>query len=221
MMRARTTIILFFIPITTFAQLTLWEAKTAALEHNVSSYTYHVKFEGHNGYAAPIILTIDGGTAFFGIFEKDETVNVTKLDKNGDLEWQAPVITKFNEMETQSVVQDQKGNYYAFALSYNYSKYRGATERVIYLDQDGSILWDKLLGDYVLIDNPQCSYIHLNEDGRLELRGQIVTEPAKEGSDPEYHFWTSWLNSKGELTEEIGDVIDWSDPSWETYYEVK
>ena len=71
------------------------------------------------------------------------------------------------------------------------------------------------------IDNPQCSYIHLNEDGRLELRGQIVTERAKEGSDPEYHFWTSWLNSKGELTVEIGDVIDWSDPSWETFYEVK
>lgn len=215
------SIILFFVSSSGFGQLTLSEAKTAALEYNVRSYSYHVKFEGHEGYAAPIILIADGGTIFFGDSEDDKSVNIVKLDKDGNAEWQSHIRAKFDEMETQSIIQDQGGYYYAFVLSYDYSKYRGSCERVINLDKGGNILWDKTLGDYTLKDNPHCSYIHLLEDGRLELRGHIVTEPAKKADDPEYHFWTSWLNNKGDRTQEIGDVIDWSDPNWTKFLEVK
>jgi len=203
----------------TLQVLTLSNVKTIAREHNYRSYSYHEEFEGHEGYAAPVILIADGGAVFFG--DTEESVNVVKLNKNGEVEWKAPIITKFDEMETQSVIQDQNGNYFAFVISYNYGKYRGGSERVIHLNEEGKILWDKTLGDYTLMNNPHCSYIHLLEDGRLALRGHIVTEPQEKGDDPEYHFWEGWLNNKGDITQEIGDVIDWSDPGWKNFFKVE
>jgi hypothetical protein len=220
-MKNALTLILLFITLTAFAQLTLPAAKTAAEEYNFRSYSYHEQFEGHDGYAAPIILLANGGTVFFGDAEDEKSMILVQLNKEGTLVWQTPINLMFNEMETQSVVHDREGNFYAFVLSYNYSKYRGSTERVIHLDKNGKILWDKTLGDYTLKNNPHCSYIHLLDDGRLALRGHIVTDAAKEGDDPEYHFWQGWLNKKGEWTQEIGKVIDWADPSWKDFFKVE
>lgn len=220
-MKNALTLILLFITLTAFAQLTLPAAKTAAEEYNFRSYSYHEQFEGHDGYAAPIILLANGGTVFFGDAEDEKSMILVQLNKEGFLVWQTPINLMFNEMETQSVVHDREGNFYAFVLSYNYSKYRGSTERVIHLDKNGKILWDKTLGDYTLKNNPHCSYIHLLDDGRLALRGHIVTDAAKEGDDPEYHFWQGWLNKKGEWTQEIGKVIDWADPSWKDFFKVE
>ena len=214
-------LILLFISSASFAQLTLSAAKIAAEEYNFRTYSYHQQFEGHNGYAAPIILLANDGAIFFGDSEDEESVNLVQLDKEGNLVWQTPISAKFDEMETQSVIQDKDENYYAFVLSYNYSKYRGSSERVIHLDKNGKILWDIMMGNYTLKNNPQCSYIHLLDDGRLALRGHIVSEAAKEGDDPEYHFWQGWLNNKGEWTQEIGNVIDWADPSWKDFLKVE
>ncbi len=73
--------------ITIKEQLTLSVVKAAAQEYNFRSYIYHEQFEGHEGYAAPIILLADGGTMFFGDSEEDKSVNLVKLDKEGNVEW--------------------------------------------------------------------------------------------------------------------------------------
>jgi hypothetical protein len=199
-----------------YAQLNLPEAKKAAQNHGFHSYSYHTQFEGHKGYGAPIVITSDSGAVFFG-----GGVNIVKLDKNGQLQWKRFIQPAFDELETQSVIQDQEGNYYAFTLSYNYNQHRGGTERVIHLDKNGNILWDKTLGEYAKMNNPHCSYIHLLDDGRLELRGHIVTERQEKGKDPEYHFWTGWLDNKGGVTQKIGDIINWSDAAWKKFLEAE
>jgi len=56
----------------------------------------------------PYILTSDGGGGAFG----DDVVY--KFDKTGKEEWKRTIKPQFEEMESQSVAQDTKGNLYAF-----------------------------------------------------------------------------------------------------------
>ena len=84
-MKFQVTIILFFVSSTGFGQLTIPDAKTAAKEHNFRSYRYHEEFEGHAGYAAPIILTDKGEAIFFGDSKDGKFVNLVKLDKDANL----------------------------------------------------------------------------------------------------------------------------------------
>jgi len=216
----RITILLLLLTTVSIGQNGIKDAKIKVKEYNMSHYSYHEKFEGHKNYAAPIIVNSNNEIIFFGNKNNSEVINVISLNKEGNLNWAVPVNKKYDEIETQSVVQDSKGNTYAFVLSYNYNIYRGGSERVIKIDSTGKIKWDIILGDYGLINSPHCSYIKLHEDGRLSLRGHIVMDKVKEGKDPEYKSWQGWLNSEGELIQKIGSVIDWSSEDWKKYLKV-
>jgi len=205
----------------TYGQLNLLEAKKVAEEFKYVSYRYLEEFEGHEGYAAPIIISTDGGALFFTRPNDGNQYDLVKINKEGKKEWSIELKAKFDDMESQGIVENSKGNYYAFLLSYNQSRYRGGAERVIYLSRNGEIIWEQLLGDYTLENNPTCSWIRIHSDDQLEMRGHIVTDPELKDRNPEYRFWKGWLNPLGERSDEIGTVIDWSDPVTQTFFEVE
>ncbi len=213
--------VLLFISSCSFGQLTIEIALDSAYNLELGSYDYHQKFTGHTGYAAPLILTSDGGAAVFGDSEVDEERigKLVKMDKTGREEWALVIHPEFDEIESQSVIQDRDGNYYIFMLSYDYKRFRGGSERVIYLDGEGKIIWDKTFGEYSTLNSPAYSYIKLLDDGRISLRGHVVNEKPGEGKDPVYRYWEGWLNCSGEITQKAGDVIDWAKQDWQKWYE--
>jgi hypothetical protein len=210
-------VILLFVNSVAYGQLTIDVARDSAVrKYHIGSYSYHEEFIGHKGYGAPLILTADGGGAAFG--DGDEGTMLVKMDKTGKVVWKKIIAPKGDEVESQSVVQDLAGNYYVFQLVYNSAKYRGGCERAICLSKTGAILWDKYIGTCTLLNNPTIAYLRTLGDGRIALRGQVVTKTPPQGKDPEYHFWEGWLNSKGVLTQKVGEVIDWKNPDWKNLF---
>ncbi len=210
-------VMLLFVSSTGYGQLTLDIAQDSAVKkYHISSYSYHEQFKGHKEYGAPLILTADGGGAAFG--DGDEGTMLVKLDKNGKQQWKRIIQPKGDEMESQSVVQDKTGNYYVFILVYDHTKYRGGCERAIFLNTTGAIVWDKFIGSCSLVNNPTIAYIRALDDGRIALRGQVVTKAPVKGEDPKYQFWEGWMNSKGVLTQKTGDVIDWKKQDWQKLF---
>ena len=192
-----------------YAQLTVDVVREKTVrKYHIGSYSYHEQFIGHNGYGAPLILTSDGGGAAFG--DGDEGIMLVKVGKDGKEQLKRIIKPKGNETESQSVVQDKLGNYYVFMLTYDETKYRGGCERVVCLNKTGTTLWDKFIGSCELVNNPTVSYIKALSDGRISLRGHVVTEKPVEGKDPTYYYWEGWLDKAGKLTQKTGPVIDWT-----------
>jgi len=214
-------LILLFVILGSFvanAQLSTQLAKDAGSLYNLSYYTYFEGFEGHEGYAAPAVQTRDGGAIVGGTDYIESAVEgvVMKLNSDGREMWMKRFEPAYDDLEVQGILQDNSGNYFVFILSYNYKKYGGGVERVIYLDPQGEVVWDKLIGTYTLLNSPTFSWIRLMEDGRVAMRGSIVTEKPLKGADPSYHYWEGWLTNTGELTQQVGEVMDYeNDPSWE------
>jgi hypothetical protein len=206
-------IILLFTSVTTYGQLTIERAQDSLQQYHLGTSTYFEDFMKHPGYGARVILTNDGGAAGFG--DGDNGTELIKLDKNGNVTWRKKIKKQFEETEPQCVGQDLAGNFYVFILNYNPNGYRGGAERVICFSKIGTLLWDKILGTYTLLNRPTVSYVHMLKDGRIEMRGQVVREKPAEGKDPAYHYWQGWYNSKGILTEKTGDIIDWKNPEWQ------
>jgi len=199
------------------AQITIEAAKESLVtKYHIGASTYLEQFVGHRGYGAMVILTTDGGAAAFG--DGDEGLMLYKLDKTGKLQWKTKITRKGTELEPQCVVQDNKGNFYAFSLVYGLTGYPGGCERVVFVNKSGVIGWDKQLGSCQLIKSPTVSYTKMLDDGRVAIRGHIVTENPAEGKDPTYHFWEGWMVSTGVLTQKNGDVIDWSDEKWKKLF---
>jgi len=206
-------IVPLFVQSLAFGQLTIEAAHdSAVLKYHIGTYSYHEEFIGHKGYGAPLILTADGGGAAFG--DGDEGTMLVKMDKTGKITWKKIIVPKGEEVESQSVVQDAAGNFYVCQLVYDHSKYRGGCERMICLSKTGAILWDKYIGSFTLLNNPTIAYMRTLSDGRIALRGQVVTKTPPQDKDPEYHFWEGWLNSKGVLTQKVGEVINWGNEDW-------
>jgi hypothetical protein len=86
---------------------------------------------------------------------------------------------------------------------------------IIYLSKDGSVKWDKTIGDYELVNNPAIAYIRSQKDGQIYLRGHIAPKNPAEGKDPEYHYWEGWINSQGKLTRKTGAVIIRENKEWQ------
>jgi hypothetical protein len=207
-------IVCLFTTTAVYSQLTIEQAtENSVRKFHMGSYSYHEAFIKHPGYGAPLILTADGGSAAFG--DGDEGAMLVKLDKTGQLQWKRTIQPKGDEMESQSVVQDTNGNFYVFILVYDHTKYRGGSERVVLVNKTGNVIWDKYLGGFTLMNNPTVSYLRQLKDGRIAMRGHVVTEKQIEGKDPVYHFWEGWINSKGIVTQKAGDPIDWSKPEWQ------
>jgi len=202
-------VLLFFIQSIGYAQLTMEAARDTIAKYRLGYSTYFQPFLEHADYGAPWILTSDGGAAAFG----DNMLY--KFDKTGKEEWMRRVEPQFNEMESQSVAQDTKGNLYVFMLSYDNKRYRGGSERVLCYDKKGKQLWDKTLGAYTLMNNPTVSYIRALKDGRIYMRGHVVKEKPVEGKDPVYRYWEGWLDSTGKLTQKAGELIDWAKGEWQ------
>jgi len=211
-------ILLLFVRSVSYGQLTMEAAHdSAVLKYHIGSYSYHEQFKGHKGYGASLIQTLDGGAAAFG--DGDEGCMLVKLDKDGREQWKRIIKPKGDEMESQSVVQDKNGNYYAFILVYDNTKYRGGCERVVFFNKSGVIVWDKYIGAFAQLNNPTIGYSRALPDGRIALRGQVVKKPPVKDQDPQYQFWEGWINSKGVLTQKAGAVIDWKDQSWKKFFE--
>lgn len=204
-----------------YGQLTMEMAKDSAQKYHIGSYSYHEEFIGFKNYGAPIILTHDGGAAFFGgdADEKGSCATLVKLDTVGRSVWKRSIRPQFDELEAQSVVEDKNGNLYVFMLSFDHKKYRGGSQRIVCFNKKGTILWDKTIGKYSVMNNPIISYIKLQENGNIGLRGHIVSEKPVEGKDPVYHFWEGWITIKSELTQKTGHVIDWANQDWKKLFE--
>lgn len=191
------------------AQLSTDTAKVIVRSLRIGSYSYFEPFLEKKGYGAPWILTSDGGLAAFG------SGMLYKFDQQGKEQWHKSIAPQFDEIESQGVAQDTKGNFYVFMLSYDNKRYRGGSERVLCYKKDGTLLWDKTLGAYTLMNNPTISYIRTEQDGRIYLRGHKVTEKPVEGKDPNYRYWEGWLDSTGKIVEKVGERIDWSKSEWQ------
>jgi hypothetical protein len=211
------TLILCSVTTLAFAQLSLEDTRNLVSVYKTGSYSYHEEFIGFKSYGAPVIQTADGGAAIFGGWadEKGSCGLLAKVDKNGKEQWKQIVRPQFDEMEAQSVVEDKNGNLYVFLISYDYKRYRGGTERVLCYSKLGTLLWDKTFGTYDVMNSPTISYIHALPNGRIELRGHIVTDKPAEGKDPVYRDWDGWLDAKGNLTQKTGNTIDWSKGEWQ------
>jgi hypothetical protein len=203
-----------------YGQLTIDEARKAFYSYKLGSYDYHEQFIGHPGYGAPVITTSDGGAAFFGGTEDSTGAigMIVKLDKNGRETWKQAIRTQPDKIETQSVVQDNSGDFYVFMLSYDSKKYRGGCERIVYLNKSGTIVWDKTISKCEMINNPTINYIRSLKDGRVALRGHMATREPKQGKDPEYYYWEGWIDNKGKLTQKTGALIDWANQEWEKLF---
>lgn len=202
-------IVFLSLSISTYGQLSMQTAKEKIAGYRLGYSTYFEPFLEKAGYGAPWILTSDGGAAAFG----DNILY--KFDKTGKEQWMRTIKPQFDEMESQSVVQDAKGNLYVFMLSYDEKRYRGGSERVLCYDKNGKLLWDKTLGAYAVMNNPIVSYIRQLTDGRIYLRGHLVKDKPLEGKDPVYRYWEGWLDSTGKLTQSAGEVIDWGKDEWQ------
>jgi len=214
-------VILSLVSSLAYGQLSINEARKAFYSYKLGSYDYHEQFVGHTGYGAPFITTSDGGAAFFG-GTGDSTGSfglIVKLDKDGREEWKQAIRPQFDEIETQSVVQDNSGDFYVFMLSYDNKKYRGGCERIVYLKKNGAIIWDKIIGECEMVNNPTIAYIRSLKDGRVALRGHVATQKPGKGEDPKYRYWEGWIDNKGKLTQKAGDVIDWANQDWEKLFE--
>jgi hypothetical protein len=210
-------IVMMFFASQAHGQITLQTASDSSVrKYRMGQYSYHEEFKGHKGYGAPLILTADGGAAAFGT--GDDGHMLVKLSKTGKVQWKKLVSAKGDEMELQSVVEDKVGNLFTFILVYDNTKYRGGCERVVMYNKTGTLIWDKFIGSCQLLNSPTVSYIKALDDGRIALRGHIVTEQPEKGKDPKYHYWEGWLNTKGVLTQKAGEILDWSDPSWKDKY---
>lgn len=208
-MKKYVLITLLFVCSMSYGQLTMDSAKKVIAKYRLGYSTYFDPFVGKAGYGAPWILTDDGGAAAFG----DNTLY--KFDKTGKEEWKRTVKIQFDEMESQSVAQDTKGNLYVFMLSYDQKRYRGGSERVLCYDKKGKLLWDKTLGAYTLLNNPIVSYIQPLKDGHIYMRGHVVKDKPLEGKDPKYHYWEGWFDSTGKLTQKANEEIDWKKDEWQ------
>jgi len=195
-----------------FAQLTMDSLKKIIQPLHLGYSYYFDPFLGKKGYGGPYILTKDGGGAAVG----DNVLY--KFDKTGKEKWKHTVKPQFGEMETQGVGEDGNGNLYFFMLSYNPKGYRGGAERVVCYDKTGKLLWDKTLSKYTLMNNPIVSYIKTADDGRIYMRGHIVTDKPEKDKDPVYRFWEGWFDAKGVLTQKAGEVIDWKEKKWQTIF---
>jgi hypothetical protein len=209
--------LLFCVSTTVFGQLSVADVRNLNSTYKIGSYSYHEEFIGHKGYGAPVIQTADGGGAAFGGWadEKGSCGLLVKVDKNGKEQWKKIVRPQFDEMETQSVVEDKEGNLYVYLLSYDYKRYRGGTERIVCYTKAGTLIWDKAIGTHELMNSPTVSYIRALPDGRVEMRGHIVVDKPEEGKDPKYRYWEGWINNKGVLTQKNGEVIDWAKDEWQ------
>lgn len=195
-----------------YGQLSIDSLKKIIQPYHLGYSYYFDPFVGKKGYGGPYILTQDGGGAAVG----DNVLY--KFDKKGKEKWKRTVKPQFGEMETQSVAEDGKGNLCIFLLSYNPKGYRGGAERIVCYDKTGKLLWDKTLSKYTLMNNPIISYIRQNPDGKIYMRGHVVTDKPEQDKDPVYRFWEGWVDGSGKLTQKAGEVIDWKDQKWQAIY---
>jgi hypothetical protein len=209
---------LLFISSIGYAQLTTEAVRDSTIvKYHIAQYSYHEQFIKHKGYGAPLILTNDGGGAVFG--DGDDGSMLVRLAKSGKLLWKKTIPAKGDEMESQSVVEDKTGNFYAFILVHDETKGRGGCERAVFMNRTGAIVWDKFIGSCTQINNPIVSYIRALPDGRIALRGHVSTKKPPEGQDPIYVFWEGWLDKTGKLTQKTGQVIDWKKTEeWQKLY---
>lgn len=177
-------------------------------------YSYHEKYIGNaEGYLAPILRVADGGFVVVGTradypegqyqVGKSRPV-VAKLDGAGKKSWERSYRTSgFLDYEGASAIELPDG-YVVYVLSYVHPS-RGAVVRLLRLDRQGEIVWDRRFRGQGGVNTPFAQYVQLVGD-KLLLDGHMYKDKTETA-----YGWKGILSLEGKIEkDEVGEANPYS-----------
>ena len=202
-------ILITFSNINYFAQITLEDGKNWANNNGVILNSDLSNYIGKAGFAAPIVITRDGGLMIIGEYSEGESkgAKVIFFNENNELIWSHFFGSKNDNIKAQSIIEDRTGYFYVFMEARNKVDATETRERVVKVNSRGKIQWDYALEEKEEHYHRHCTYVKLDEDGkRLVLFGTV--QPDKVAIENNEHYsWQAKLDGNGKLDSEIGDLL--------------
>lgn len=200
---------LAFFAISSFAQLTTDDGLNWAKENGISIQENTADYVGKKGFAAPVILTRDGGLAVVGDYMEGNSkgVKVVFLNDKKEVMWAHFFGSKNDNLEAQSIIEDRTGYFYIFMEAHSKKEDTDTRERVIKIDALGNVDWDYALERKEDHYHRHCIYVKLHEDGKhIVLNGTV--QPDKVAIENNEHYsWKARLDGHGKLVQEIGGML--------------
>jgi len=184
-------------------------ARRYCAQQGISRYSYHERYIGNGkGLLAPIIKISGGGLLVVGTRSDNKPGTyrvgksrpvVVKLDPAGHKVWErAFKKAGFLDHEGASAIEVE-GGFIVYILSYVHPS-RGSVTRLLKLDVDGKILWERQLrgngGDHT----PFPQTIELTSKGTLVLKGHIYLDRSETA-----YGWDGEVDGKGKvLVDRVG-----------------
>jgi hypothetical protein len=153
-------------------------------DQGISLYGYHRnQIENPDGFFAPISVSREHDILIVGTrsgipkgekYTRGKSIPViVRLSPSGKLIWEKDLRKKgFMDYEAASLAQAPDGGYLTYILSYVHPG-RGATTRIVKLDSQGKILWDKDFGGDGRLNTPFAQDVRLLPQGTLSLKGHV------------------------------------------------
>ena len=202
-------ILIAFSNINYFAQITLEDGKNWANNNGVILNSDLSNYIGKAGFAAPIVITRDGGLMIIGEYSEGESkgAKVIFFNENKELIWSHFFGSKNDNIKAQSIIEDRTGYFYVFMEARNKVDATETRERVVKVNSRGKIQWDYALEEKEEHYHRHCTYVKLDEDGkRLVLFGTV--QPDKVAIENNEHYsWQAKLDGNGKLDSEIGELL--------------
>jgi len=202
-------ILITFSNINYFAQITLEDGKNWANNNGVILNSDLSNYIGKAGFAAPIVITRDGGLMIIGEYSEGESkgAKVIFFNENNELIWSHFFGSKNDNIKAQSIIEDRTGYFYVFMEARNKVDATETRERVVKVNSRGKIQWDYASEEKEEHYHRHCTYVKLDEDGkRLVLFGTV--QPDKVAIENNEHYsWQAKLDGNGKLDSEIGELL--------------
>jgi len=202
-------VLITFSNINYFAQITLEDGKNWANNNGVILNSDLSNYIGKAGFAAPIVITRDGGLMIIGEYSEGESkgAKVIFFNENKELIWSHFFGSKNDNIKAQSIIEDRTGYFYVFMEARNKVDATETRERVVKVNSRGKIQWDYALEEKEEHYHRHCTYVKLDEDGkRLVLFGTV--QPDKVAIENNEHYsWQAKLDGNGKLDSEIGELL--------------